>query len=204
MGLEEYLQCGEKIVAGLDEAGRGCLAGPVTAAAVILPSGYSHPLLDDSKKMDAEDREEVRQVIEKDALAWAVAFVPPERIDEINILWASIEAMHRALDQLTLRPGYLLVDGNRFLPYQEIPFECVVGGDGKFTSIAAASVLAKTHRDEYMIRQHERFPMYGWNTNKGYPTVAHREGIRLHGPCKLHRQSFKLVQEKQLAFWSRS
>lgn len=204
MGLEEYLQCGGKIVAGLDEAGRGCLAGPVTAAAVILPSGYSHPLLDDSKKMDAEDREEVRQVIEKDALAWAVAFVPPERIDEINILWASIEAMHRALDQLTLRPGYLLVDGNRFLPYQEIPFECVVGGDGKFTSIAAASVLAKTHRDEYMIRQHERFPMYGWNTNKGYPTVAHREGIRLHGPCKLHRQSFKLVQEKQLAFWSRS
>jgi|SRR5690625_116702 len=204
MGLEEYLQCGKKIVAGLDEAGRGCLAGPVTAAAVVLPPEFSHPMLDDSKKMDADDREEVRQIIEKEAVAWAVAFVPSERIDEINILWASIEAMHRALDQLTLRPGYLLVDGNRFLPYQEIPFECVVGGDGKFTSIAAASVLAKTHRDEYMIRQHERFPMYGWNTNKGYPTVAHREGIRLHGPCKLHRQSFKLVQEKQLAFWSRS
>lgn len=204
MGLEEYLQCGEKIVAGLDEAGRGCLAGPVTAAAVILPSGYSHPLLDDSKKMDAEDREEVRQVIEKDALAWAVAFVPPERIDEINILWASIEAMHLALDQLELRPEHLLVDGNRFLPYQDIPFECIVGGDGKFTSIAAASVLAKTHRDEYMIRQHEIFPVYGWNTNKGYPTAAHREGIRLHGPCSLHRQSFKLVREKQLAFWSKS
>lgn len=204
MGLEEYLQCGGKIVAGLDEAGRGCLAGPVTAAAVILPSGYSHPLLDDSKKMDAEDREEVRQVIEKDALAWAVAFVPPERIDEINILWASIEAMHLALDQLELRPEHLLVDGNRFLPYQDIPFECIVGGDGKFTSIAAASVLAKTHRDEYMIRQHEIFPVYGWNTNKGYPTAAHREGIRLHGPCSLHRQSFKLVREKQLAFWSKS
>lgn len=204
MGLEEYLQCGEKIVAGLDEAGRGCLAGPVTAAAVILPSGYSHPLLDDSKKMDAEDREEVRQVIEKDALAWAVAFVPPERIDEINILWASIEAMHLALDQLELRPEHLLVDGNRFLPYQDIPFECIIGGDGKFTSIAAASVLAKTHRDEYMIRQHEIFPVYGWNTNKGYPTAAHREGIRLHGPCSLHRQSFKLVREKQLAFWSKS
>lgn len=204
MGLEEYLQCGGKIVAGLDEAGRGCLAGPVTAAAVILPSGYSHPLLDDSKKMDAEDREEVRQVIEKDALAWAVAFVPPERIDEINILWASIEAMHLALDQLELRPEHLLVDGNRFLPYQDIPFECIIGGDGKFTSIAAASVLAKTHRDEYMIRQHEIFPVYGWNTNKGYPTAAHREGIRLHGPCSLHRQSFKLVREKQLAFWSKS
>lgn len=204
MVLEEYLLCDQKRVAGLDEAGRGCLAGPVTAAAVILPPKFNHPLLNDSKKMGVEEREDLRIIIEEEALAWAVAFVSPARIDQINILWASIEAMHLALDQLSLSPQHLLVDGNRFRPYKEIPFECVVRGDGKFTSIAAASVLAKTHRDAYMIHRHDSYPMYGWKSNKGYPTREHREGIRIHGPCKLHRQSFKLIPEEQLSFWSGS
>lgn len=201
MGLEEYSLCDQKRVAGLDEAGRGCLAGPVTAAAVILPRGFNHPMLNDSKKMGPEEREELRIIIEREAMAWAVAFVSPERIDEINILWASIEAMHLALDQLSLLPHHLLVDGNRFRPYRDIPFECIVQGDGKFTSIAAASVLAKTHRDAYMIRRHDAYPVYDWKSNKGYPTRAHREGIRRHGPCKLHRRSFKLIPEEQLSFW---
>lgn len=201
MGLEEYVLCDQKRVAGLDEAGRGCLAGPVTAAAVILPPGFNHTLLNDSKKMGSEERDELRIIIEREAMAWAVAFVSPERIDEINILWASIEAMHLALDQLSLLPHHLLVDGNRFCPYRDIPFECIVQGDGKFTSIAAASVLAKTHRDAYMVRRHDAYPVYGWKSNKGYPTRAHREGILRHGPCKLHRRSFKLIPEEQLSFW---
>ncbi|MDR1757317.1 MAG: ribonuclease HII [Culturomica sp.] len=183
----------EKIEAGCDEAGRGCLAGPVFAAAVILPDHFSNPLLNDSKQLSEKQREALRPVIEKEAVAWAVAAIDNNGIDEINILNASIAAMHKALDQLNVRPEAILVDGNRFKPYKEIPHTCIVKGDGKYLSIAAASVLAKTHRDEYMEQLDSRFPAYNWKQNKGYPTQEHRDKIKQFGITAFHRKSFNLA-----------
>ena len=183
------------IEAGCDEAGRGCLAGPVVAAAVILPPGFHHPLLNDSKQMTEKNRELLRPIIEKEALAWAVARVEPLEIDQINILNASFLAMHRALDQLRQSPAHILVDGNRFRRYGEVPHLCVVKGDSKYASIAAASVLAKTHRDEIMTALHAEFPVFQWRKNKGYPTVAHRAAIAEFGPNEWHRLSFRLLPE---------
>lgn len=182
--------------AGCDEAGRGCLAGPVFAAAVILPADFSHPWLNDSKKLTEKRREQLRPVIEKEALAWAVGVVTHEEIDEINILNASILAMHRALDGLKVRPTSVIVDGNRFKPYGELPWQTFVKGDGRFGNIAAASILAKTHRDEYMMRLHEQYPQYGWDVNKGYPTAAHRTAISEFGPTPYHRMSFRLLNRQ--------
>jgi ribonuclease HII len=179
--------------AGCDEAGRGCLAGPVVAAAVILPKRFRHPLLNDSKQMTETNRNALRIIIEQKALAWAVGFVWQNEIDEINILNASFLAMHRALDQLKTLPELLLIDGNCFKKYQSIPHECIVKGDSKFASIAAASVLAKTYRDEYMEVEHLKHPHYQWSNNKGYPTKAHRDAILLHGDCELHRKTFRLL-----------
>lgn len=181
------------IEAGCDEAGRGCLAGSVFAAAVILPEDYVNDGLNDSKQLSAKRRYELRREIERDALAWAVGVVTPEEIDEINILNASILAMHRALDQLKVRPEAIIVDGNRFKPYRFIPYSTVVKGDGKYLSIAAASILAKTYRDDYMDRLAGEFPLYGWTENKGYPTRAHREAIKKYGPTPYHRKSFRLL-----------
>ncbi len=185
-----------KIEAGCDEAGRGCLAGPVYAAAVILPQNFKHPLLDDSKKLSEKQRNILRVLIEEKSLAWAVASVKPEEIDEINILKASFLAMHRALDQLSLRPEHLLIDGNRFEPYQQIPFSCEIKGDGRFKNIAAASILAKTHRDEYMEKIATDYPMYDWTKNKGYPTKKHREAIKEYGSSPHHRKSFRLLPDQ--------
>ena len=179
--------------AGCDEAGRGCLAGPVFAAAVLLPLGFSHPLLRDSKQLNHDQRMEARTIIEEQALAWAVACISPQEIDRINILQASFEGMHQAIDALDIRPEHLLIDGNRFRNYLGIPHTCVVKGDSKLQPIAAASILAKTHRDEYMDSLHRQFPMYHWDKNKGYPTVAHRQAIALHGPCEHHRMTFRLL-----------
>ncbi len=179
--------------AGCDEAGRGCLAGPVVAAAVILPDGYSHPGLTDSKQLSEKRREEMREVIMRDAVAWAVAQCSPEEIDNINILNASIEAMHRALRGLNVRPGAIVVDGNRFKPFEDIPHTTVVKGDGKYANIAAASILAKTTRDRLMTELHASFPAYGWLSNKGYPTADHRAAIAEYGPCQWHRKTFKLT-----------
>ena len=181
------------IEAGCDEAGRGCLAGSVYAAAVILPEDYRNDSLNDSKQLSAKLRYELRREIERDAVAWAVGVVTPEEIDEINILNASILAMHRALDQLKVRPEAIIVDGNRFKPYRFIPYSTVVKGDGKYLSIAAASILAKTYRDDYMDSLAEEFPQYGWTENKGYPTRAHREAIKKYGPTPYHRKSFRLL-----------
>ena len=181
------------VEAGCDEAGRGCLAGSVYAAAVILPEDYVNDALNDSKQLTAHRRYELRAEIERDALAWAVGVVTPEEIDQINILNASILAMHRALDQLTLRPEAIIVDGNRFKPYRFIPYTTVVKGDGKYLSIAAASILAKTYRDDYMDRLAEEFPQYGWTENKGYPTCAHREAIAKYGVTPYHRKTFRLI-----------
>lgn len=189
-----------KIEAGCDEAGRGCLAGSVYAAAVILPVGYNNPGLNDSKKLTAAKRQQLRIEIERDAVAWAVGVVTPEEIDEINILRASFLAMHRALDQLKVRPEVIIVDGNRFTPYNNIPYATIVKGDGKYQAIAAASILAKTYRDDYMDELAEEYPYYDWQTNKGYPTKAHREGIRLHGISPYHRKSYNLLGAKQLTF----
>lgn len=183
----------DKVEAGCDEAGRGCLAGPVVAAAVILPKDYTHPLLNDSKKLKRADRESLREIVKQDALAWAVAEVSPQEIDKINILKASFLAMHRALDQLTLRPELLLIDGNRFTPYPDTPHECMIKGDGRFLSIAAASILAKTHRDDLMEELAKGYPSYGWHQNVGYPTPAHRAAIAEHGPTPHHRMSFQLL-----------
>lgn len=179
--------------AGLDEVGRGCLAGPVVAAAVILPPNYEHPILNDSKQLTRTQREQVRADVLRDALAWAVAEVSNEEIDRINILKASFLAMHRAVDQLTVRPEHLLVDGNRFMPYPMTPHTCIIKGDAKFLSIAAASVLAKCHRDELMAQLGREFPHYGWAQNVGYPTPIHRSAIAQHGPCRWHRMSFRLL-----------
>ena len=186
--------------AGCDEAGRGCLAGSVFAAAVIFPPDYSNSELNDSKQLTARKRYALRDIICRDALAWAVASVEPEEIDRINILNASILAMHRALDRLTLRPGYVIVDGNRFKPYGDVPHTTIVKGDGKYLSIAAASILAKTCRDDYMLRLHEQYPWYGWDRNAGYPTKLHREGILSHGLTPYHRRSFGGLGEAQLPF----
>lgn len=185
----------DTIEAGCDEAGRGCLAGSVYAAAVILPAGFEHEWLNDSKKLTERQRYELREVIEREALAWAVGVVTPAEIDEINILNASFLAMHRAVEQLSVRPEHLLIDGNRFKPYQEIPHTTVVKGDGKYLSIAAASILAKTYRDDYMNGLHEEFPHYDWKGNKGYPTVKHRAAIAQHGVTPYHRVSFRLLKE---------
>ena len=178
---------------GTDEAGRGCLAGPVTAAAVILPPTYKHPLLTDSKKLTAKQRKEMRKEIEHVAISFAIAHVMPERIDEINILNASIEAMHLAIEKLDTTPAFILVDGNRFKPYLKIPHKCMIKGDARFLNIAAASVLAKAERDEFMTQLHSSLPHYHWNTNKGYPTKKHRKGIQSNGASKWHRKSFTLL-----------
>lgn len=185
------------IEAGCDEAGRGCYAGPVFAAAVILPRDFSHPMLNDSKKLTEAQRLELRPIIQTHALAYAVASVSNEEIDEINILRASFKAMHLAIEQLTIRPTRLLIDGNRFSPHATIPHHCIIQGDGKLASIAAASILAKTARDEYMTRLHESFPMYHWNRNKGYGTADHRKGIQQYGLCIHHRKSFNIAGELQ-------
>ena len=181
------------IEAGCDEAGRGCLAGPVVAAAVILPKHYQHELLNDSKQLTKEARELLRTDIQRDAIAWAVAEVDHEEIDKINILNASFKAMHLAVDKLDVRPELLLIDGNRFKPYREVRFECIIKGDGMYLSIAAASILAKTYRDDLMVNLATQFPGYSWETNMGYPTEAHREGIRQCGITPFHRKSFTLL-----------
>ena len=190
----------ERLVeAGCDEAGRGCLAGSVYAAAVILPDNYANPLLNDSKQLSEKQRYELRPIIERDALAWAVGIVTPEEIDHINILNASILAMHRALDQLAVRPQAVIVDGNRFKPYGGLPYATIVKGDGKFLSIAAASILAKTYRDDYMNQLAEDYPQYDWRQNKGYPTKKHREAIRQFGTTPYHRLSYNLLGDGQLS-----
>ena len=181
---------------GTDEAGRGCLAGPVTAAAVILPDDFSHPWLTDSKQLSEKKRQELRPIIESEAICFRVSHVMMEEIDQLNILNASILAMHRAIEQLTQQPEFIAIDGNRFKPFQKIPYECVVKGDGKYLHIAAASILAKTYRDDFMEKIHEEFPNYNWNKNKGYPTAEHRNAIRKHGPTPFHRKSFKLLPEQ--------
>ena len=195
------------VEAGCDEAGRGCLAGSVFAAAVILPPDYDNPLLNDSKQLTERKRYELRRQIEKEAVAWAVASVSPEEIDQINILRASILAMHRALDQLRVRPEAIIVDGNRFEPYhpksqsggRPLPHVCIVKGDSKFQSIAAASILAKTYRDDYMMQLAEKFPQYDWQSNKGYPTAKHREAIRQFGITPYHRKSYNLLGNSELS-----
>ena len=197
MSLEKHYYEG-KIEAGCDEAGRGCLAGSVYAAAVILPDGYDNPSLNDSKRLSAAKRMRLRDEIVRDAVAWAIGVVTPEEIDHINILRASILAMHRALDQLQVRPEAIIVDGNRFLPYCDLPYTTIVKGDGKYQAIAAASILAKTYRDEYMERLAQEFPQYGWQSNKGYPTAQHREAIRQHGVTPYHRKSFDLLGSQEL------
>ena len=188
------------IEAGCDEAGRGCLAGSVYAAAVILPPDYQNELLNDSKKLMAKKRYALREEIERDAIAWAVGIVTPEEIDKINILNASFLAMHRALDQLSVRPEAVIVDGNRFKPYQDLPSTTIVKGDGKYLSIAAASILAKTYRDDYMLSLAEEYPQYDWQSNMGYPTKKHRQAIREHGITPYHRKSYNLLGDGQLSF----
>lgn len=187
------------IEAGCDEAGRGCLAGSVYAAAVIFPQNYHNDLLNDSKKLSAKKRYVLRSVIERDALAWAVGIVIPSEIDKINILNASFLAMHRALDQLTIRPEAVIIDGNRFTPYHSLPFTTIVKGDAKYLSIAAASILAKTYRDDYMLSLSSEYPQYDWQSNMGYPTVKHREAIRKYGITPYHRKSYNLLGDGQLS-----
>lgn len=186
------------IEAGCDEAGRGCLAGPVYAAAVILPPDYHNDLLNDSKQLSEKKRDQLRSIIERDAVSWAVGIVDNQEIDQINILNASILAMHRALDQLGVRPQEIIVDGNRFKPYRDIPHTTIVKGDGKYMSIAAASILAKTHRDECMLALHQQYPQYHWDSNKGYPAPVHRQAIRLHGTTPYHRLTFQLLPPEQM------
>ena len=186
------------IEAGCDEAGRGCLAGPVYAAAGILPPDYHNDLLNDSKQLSEKKRDQLRSIIERDAVSWAVGIVDNQEIDQINILNASILAMHRALDQLTVCPQEIIVDGNRFKPYRDIPHTTIVKGDGKYMSIAAASILAKTHRDECMLALHQQYPQYHWDSNKGYPAPVHRQAIRLHGTTPYHRLTFQLLPPEQM------
>ena len=197
--LLPFLQDG-RIEAGCDEAGRGCLAGPVFAAAVILPDQFNHPLLNDSKQLTEHQRNTLRPIIEQEALAWCVGVVTATEIDEINILNASILAMHRALDGLGIRPEAILVGGNRFKPYHDIPSTCIVKGDATYRSIAAASILAKTHRDEFMDRIAAEYPQYAWDKNKGYPTKAHRQAIEQTGPSPYHRMSFRLIDRQLKLF----
>jgi ribonuclease HII len=186
-----------KIEAGLDEAGRGCYAGPVFAAAVILPVDFHHPLLNDSKKLSEKQRELLRPIIEKESIAFGVSAVMQDEIDRINILQASYKAMHLSIGKLKTKPELLLIDGNRFKPYPQIPHHCIVKGDGKYRSIAAASILAKTYRDDYMLKLHDSFPQYHWDKNKGYGTADHRKAIDTHGLCEHHRRSFN-IQPSQL------
>jgi len=183
------------VEAGCDEAGRGCLAGPVFAAAVVLPKNFKHPLLNDSKLVNKKTRDELRIVIEQKALAWSVAKITPKVIDNINILNASFKAMHHAIKGLSITPELLLIDGNRFNPYKKINYQCIIKGDSKYASIAAASILAKTHRDEYMLKKHKKFPYYAWDSNKGYPTLQHRNALVQHGASPLHRRSFNLSMQ---------
>ncbi|MEG2819374.1 MAG: ribonuclease HII [Muribaculaceae bacterium] len=193
--LDKFLIEG-RIEAGCDEAGRGCLAGAVFAAAVILPPFFENELLNDSKKLSEHNRDILRPIIETNALAWAIGIVTPKEIDEINILNASFLAMHRAIDALKIKPEALLIDGNRFNKYNDIPHTCIIKGDGKMMSIAAASILAKTHRDEYMQTMAKDFPQYNWNINKGYPTKAHRAAIKEYGTTPFHRMTFKLLEKE--------
>ena len=188
------------VEAGCDEAGRGCLAGSVYAAAVILPDGYENPLLNDSKQLTEHRRYELRQQIERDAISWAVGIVTADEIDKINILNASILAMHRALDKLSVRPEAIIVDGNRFKPYQKVPYTTIVKGDGKYMAIAAASILAKTYRDDYMNELAVQYPQYDWQRNKGYPTKKHRQAIKEFGITPFHRKSYNLLGDGQLSF----
>ena len=188
-----------KVEVGCDEAGRGCLAGSVFAAAVILPEGYQNELLNDSKQLTEKKRYALREMIEHDAVAWAVGIVTPEEIDKINILNASILAMHRALDQLKVRPEAIIVDGNRFKKYKDLPHTTIVKGDGKYLSIAAASILAKTYRDDYMNQLAEEYPQYDWKANKGYPTKKHRDAIRQYGTTPYHRKTFNMLGDGQLS-----
>jgi len=197
--LESHFYEG-KIEAGCDEAGRGCLAGSVYAAAVIFPPDYNNPELNDSKKLSAKKRYELRKIVGRDAIAWAVGIVTAEEIDKINILNASILAMHRALDQLKVRPEAVIVDGNRFKKYRDLPHTTIVKGDGKYLSIAAASILAKTFRDDYMDELAEQYPQYDWKSNKGYPTKKHRAAIKQYGITPLHRKSYNLLGDGQLSF----
>lgn len=198
--LLPFLESG-RIEAGCDEAGRGCLAGPVFAAAVILPQDFSNDLLNDSKQLTEKQRYLLRPIIEKEALAWAVGVVSAEEIDKINILAASFLAMHRAVDELKIRPEHLLIDGNRFKPYGNVPFTTIVKGDGKMASIAAASILAKTYRDDFMNKIAVEYPQYDWLSNKGYPTVKHRNAIKEYGITPYHRKSFNLLGDTQLSLW---
>ncbi len=191
---------GNLLECGCDEAGRGCLAGPVYAAAVVFPKNYKNDLLNDSKKITEKQRYALRPIIEKEAIAWSVASVLPKKIDQINILNASILAMHRAIEGLSIEPEFIIVDGNRFKPYKRTPYETIVKGDSKYLSISAASILAKTYRDDYMLKIDKEFPQYDWRKNKGYPTVKHREVIAEIGFTPYHRKSFKLLKDEQLAF----
>lgn len=197
--LHPYYQ-EDHIEAGCDEAGRGCFAGPVFAAAVILPKDFYHPTLNDSKQLSREQREELKPFIKAHAIAYAVAMVDNDEIDQINILRASFKAMHLALDKLRKRPSLLLIDGNRFTPYKKVRHQCIIQGDGLYASIAAASILAKTHRDSYMRQLHKEFPHYNWKQNKGYGTEEHRNAIGAHGICKYHRKSFRLMAEQPELF----
>jgi ribonuclease HII len=189
--LLNYYQA-DKLEAGCDEAGRGCYAGPVFAAAVILPKDFYHPLINDSKKLSEKQRAALAPIIKEAAIAWAIGSQTPAQIDEINILKASIKSMHLALDQLKKRPHFIAVDGNHFYPYKKLPHQTIIKGDGLYAHIAAASILAKTARDAYMIELHKKYPQYGWDQNKGYGTAAHRAAIALHGLCDAHRKSFKI------------
>lgn len=190
-----------KVEAGCDEAGRGCLAGSVYAAAVIFPEDYENAELNDSKQLTDKKRHELRDIIQRDALAWAVGIVTPQEIDKINILNASILAMHRALDQLKVQPEAVIVDGNRFRPYNALPHTCIVKGDAKYLSIAAASILAKTYRDDYMDALAEEYPQYDWKSNKGYPTKKHREAIKEYGTTPYHRMSYRLLPQEELSLF---
>ena len=188
------------IEAGLDEAGRGCYAGPVFAAAVILPTDFFHPLLNDSKQLKEKERDLLRPIIEKESIAFAVAAVDNDEIDTINILQASYKAMHLSLDKMKVTPGFLLIDGNRFKPYKKIAHQCIIKGDGKYAAVAAASILAKTYRDELMKKIHLEFPYYGWDKNKGYGTAIHRKAIEQYGLCPYHRKSFNILPAENLLF----
>lgn len=199
MLLNHYYE--DLVEAGCDEAGRGCLAGSVYAAAVILPPDYKNESLNDSKQLTAKRRNELREIIQRDAVAWAVGVVTPEEIDKINILNASILAMHRALDSLKVRPEAVIVDGNRFKPYRELPYTTIVKGDEKYMAIAAASILAKTYRDDYMEKLALEYPQYDWKNNKGYPTKKHRNAIKEYGITPFHRRSFNLLGDTQLTLW---
>ncbi len=189
---------GHKLEAGTDEAGRGCLSGPVVAAAVILPENFEHPFLNDSKQLSEKKRMELRPYIEEHALAYSIVFIDNKEVDKINVLQASITGMHRALDCLAIKPEFIIVDGNKFRPYQDVPHQTIVKGDAKYMSIAAASILAKTYRDDYMNMLHLDFPNYQWNKNKGYPTKSHRKAIEEFGVTEYHRKTFKLLADNQI------